>query len=40
MPVWRVMDAKRWGKLLDSEEGIDELVAIARAELGEQKPVE
>ena len=34
IPVWRVMDAKRWGKLLDSEEGIDELVAIARGELG------
>jgi hypothetical protein len=28
--VWREMDRRTWGELLDSEEGIEELVAIAR----------
>lgn len=30
IPAWRKMDRKQWGQLLDSEEGIEELVRIAR----------
>jgi hypothetical protein len=32
IPVWRKMDRKKWSQLLDSEEGIEELVRIAREE--------
>lgn len=32
IPVWRKMDRKKWSQLLDSEEGIEELVRIARQE--------
>ncbi len=30
IPVWWNMDRKEWGRLLDSEEGIEELVQLAR----------
>jgi hypothetical protein len=31
IPVWRNMNPQEWSKLLDSEEGIEELVAITRS---------
>jgi hypothetical protein len=30
IPYWRQMDRQTWNMLMDSEEGIDELVAMAR----------
>ena len=32
IPAWRKMDQQEWGNLLDSEEGIAELVEYARNE--------
>ncbi len=36
IPAWRKMDRKQWGQLLDSEEGIEELVRIARQQSGQE----
>jgi hypothetical protein len=34
IPIWREMEKQEWSAYLDSEEGIDELVAITREKLG------
>ncbi len=39
VPVWREMDRRQWNRLMDSEEGIDELVRLARKGLRE-KPLD
>ena len=39
VPVWREMDRRQWSRLMDSEEGIDELVQLARKGLTE-KPLD
>lgn len=36
IPTWRKMDWKQWGQLLDSIEGIEELVRIARQQSGQE----
>ena len=36
IPAWRKMERKQWGQLLDSEEGIEELVRIARQQSGQE----
>lgn len=30
IPAWRKMDRKEWGRLIETEEGLEELVSIAR----------
>jgi hypothetical protein len=34
IPYWRQMDRSTWNTLMDSEEGIDKLVRMARKEWG------